>query len=191
LKSLRNKSAGPELQSQLLSIMQNFMDSADNYYKEKCYGFANKCTSMASLVGLQLRVPDTRMINLTDNEIVQLMIYRGNFDDTLILARAYKKNFITDWIGPLYQQVIVCSNFAYFDDYLNTFPPASEMFLEMSKKFKSDPKNTHFVPQFKQFLGYMTDQFLKYDICKDIGFEDLVNETLSACPGILYFKENK
>jgi hypothetical protein len=79
--------------------MQHFLDAADNYFKEKCYDQANKCLAMGALIGLQIQTPDTRFINLSDSEVVQLLTFRGSFKDSLIVANAYNKNEHTLWVA--------------------------------------------------------------------------------------------
>lgn len=53
---------------------------------------------MASLIALQIQNPDTRMINLSDSEVLRLMTFRGRFSDALIIGTAFNKTDITHWI---------------------------------------------------------------------------------------------
>ena len=99
LASLRGKSPNPVMASKLLEIMQHYLDAADRYYKDRCYNLSNKCLAMADLMALQLGVLDTRFINLNEMEVVQLMTFRGNFNDALTVARSYDKNTPSMWIG--------------------------------------------------------------------------------------------
>jgi hypothetical protein len=99
IKALKNKKPNSSLNSELLPAMQGYLDAADSYFKDRCYTHANNCLAMAALVGLQVQVPDTKMINLTDSEVLQLMTHRGLFQDTLTIATAYHKNEPSNWIG--------------------------------------------------------------------------------------------
>eukprot|EP01114_Cavostelium_apophysatum_P016147 TRINITY_DN4541_c0_g1_i2.p1 TRINITY_DN4541_c0_g1~~TRINITY_DN4541_c0_g1_i2.p1 ORF type:complete len:2374 (-),score=676.40 TRINITY_DN4541_c0_g1_i2:45-7166(-) len=187
VKALRNHKPGYDLNPRLLAVMQHFLDAADNYYKEKCYNLSNKCLNMASLIGLQAQVPDTRMINLTDAELNQLLNFRGNFEDALIIARAYGRTAITDWAGPIFQQVLVNNNFGYWKNFLTTFPPSAELFSDLHKRYKSEGKvSANVTATFKQLLNFMDDQFLKYEICKDLGFAEMESELLSE---LQYFRD--
>jgi len=37
---------------------------------------ASECVNLAALFALQIQIPDTKFINLTDGEVKQLMTYR-------------------------------------------------------------------------------------------------------------------
>jgi len=180
--------------------MQNFLDASDNYYKEKCFSKVNRCNNMANLIGLQIQLlldnTDTRVINLEPSEVVQLMTFRGNFHDSKTIADAYNKTDPEDWVGPLYHQVIVLSNFQYLEEYLKTVPLTEQFFLELLVKFKEDPHRVSRVPSFKLMIShYLSDQFLKYDIAKELNFEDVVNalQSTNSETGwlIQYFKKSK
>lgn len=99
LEAIRNKTINAESRNYLLDIMQNFLDAADNFSKEKCYVSANSCLAMGSLIALQIQSPDSKVINLQDDEVAQLMSFRGKFHDVFILATAYKRNLLSNWIG--------------------------------------------------------------------------------------------
>jgi len=132
------------------------------------------------------------MLNLNDSEVLQLMTYRGSFYDTLIIATAYKKNELANWVNPLYQQVVVLNNFKFLEDYLATFPYAPEMFIEMHCKFKLDNQKNAHSHTFQKFLGYLSDQYLKYDIARDIGFEDMASEIANSNAEFhLFRRQNK
>lgn len=45
------------------------------------------------------RMPDTKVINLSESELAQLMAYTGTFKDTLVIANAYGKKHRDHWIG--------------------------------------------------------------------------------------------
>lgn len=99
IKALKARKPGSDLNNDLLPIMQNFLDAADNYFKDKCNALAEKSLKTAALIGLQITIPETKMINLNDTEIQQLMSFRAKFYDALIIANAYKKNDPANWFG--------------------------------------------------------------------------------------------
>ena len=98
-----------------------------------------------------MRKPDIKILNLNENEIIHFMTYRPFFQDSFIVANAYNKNNLSNWIeyiiflfynlckkiflnSPIYCQVIIYGNFSFMDDYLSIFTASNELFVEIQKK---------------------------------------------------------
>jgi len=189
LAELKGKSPSAALTPQVLEIMQNYLDSADYYYKDKCFNSSSKCFAWAALCGLQAKIPDVRMINLSLVEVSEFLTYNGSFEDSLILATAYGKSAFENWIGPMYHQVIFCNNFAFLEDYLSHFSPNNELFAEMEHRFQADPEKSYHGVTFRKFLSYLDDQYFKLEIAQRLRFHDLVKDIEENTPGIIFFKE--
>lgn len=58
------------------------------------------------MLGLQARVPDTRMINLKLPEARQLHAHCASFKDATIIATAYDLNKLPEWVGYVNKRFI-------------------------------------------------------------------------------------
>ena len=185
LKHLKGKKPSLELNNDLLFIMQNLLDAADNYFKEKCYSLADKCLKMGALVELQIRIPDIKMINLTESEISNLLMNRNSFEEALIIANAYHKSDPEHWINPIYQQCIINGNYQFLAEYISTFPTTRDFYIEIASKFKADQQRSSRTVNFKKFLNQLDDYHLKYYIAKELNFIDVLEEMNKAAPEII------
>ena len=52
----------------------------------------------------------------------------------LIVADAYKRSMLVDWVNPLYKKVVVNGDFRYFNEYKTAFPLSSGIFQELANK---------------------------------------------------------
>eukprot|EP01121_Diplochlamys_sp_Union-15-3_P022198 TRINITY_DN9373_c0_g1_i1.p1 TRINITY_DN9373_c0_g1~~TRINITY_DN9373_c0_g1_i1.p1 ORF type:complete len:493 (-),score=50.49 TRINITY_DN9373_c0_g1_i1:9-1487(-) len=167
----------------LIEIMDNYLLAAENYTKERCYELASRCIFMVSLIELQFRIPETRILNLNEQQAKLLMHSRREFKDALIVANAYNLNNLNEWSKAVYQQVVCSGNFAFYEDLINDIPLESpkDLFEELVKKHKSEPSKN--LANFKKLLEKLPDIVSRYLIAEQLGFSDVCQQIL-AIPGI-------
>eukprot|EP01117_Protostelium_nocturnum_P006154 TRINITY_DN2217_c0_g3_i1.p1 TRINITY_DN2217_c0_g3~~TRINITY_DN2217_c0_g3_i1.p1 ORF type:complete len:1358 (-),score=501.49 TRINITY_DN2217_c0_g3_i1:43-3693(-) len=180
--SIRGKLNQAALQT-LSEVMQSFLDAANSYLKDKCFSYSNRCLAAAELVGLQISSPDTRLLNLTESEVAQLLGFKSSFKEALIIARAYQRMEPSDWTGIIWQQCVQ-NNFDFLEEYLCTFAPSDELFQEVSKKYRADPQRASHTKIFKKFLKYVNDKVLRYHIAMECDLDEVAQEIIQKVPSI-------
>lgn len=97
--------------------MDRFLDAADNYQKSRALNVAKDCYEQVELIALQLEKPNTIYLGLAKSQVQKLLTSTPDFQTSFVLARAYKMNNVSEWVDPLYNQVIEHGNFDYFTDF--------------------------------------------------------------------------
>jgi hypothetical protein len=143
------------------------------------------------LVALQLKVPEVRFINLTAAEASKLMTTRPSFDEALTIARAYDINRLSEWIAPVYQQTVVGGNFVYLQELLQNIPYDPTLYQELVKKFKADPQRSGHTASMKKLLGTIEDRFLRYDMARELGFNDIFQQLNTSAPEVASWKSER
>ena len=59
----------------------------------------------------------------------------------LIVANAYKRTTLADWVNPLYQLVVIKGNMRYLNDFTAVFPITNSIMNDLASKLV---KNAHF-----------------------------------------------
>lgn len=156
--------------STLLDVMYKLLDAAENYQKSEALRRAEECHHMAELVSLQVENPETQFVNLERNQVVQLITFVSSFDQAYILAKAYRLNDLTDWIAPVYHQVIENGNFEFLSSLSGIVPLPNPFFLEIVRKWKSATlkKKAH-LANLRTFLLFLDDHSLRTEILNSIG----------------------
>eukprot|EP01125_Pyxidicula_operculata_P005766 TRINITY_DN2013_c0_g1_i1.p1 TRINITY_DN2013_c0_g1~~TRINITY_DN2013_c0_g1_i1.p1 ORF type:complete len:2987 (-),score=636.60 TRINITY_DN2013_c0_g1_i1:70-9030(-) len=171
----------------LLEIMEKLIHAAAYYAKAECYSLENDCYNLVELISLQIENPDTLFVNLEKTHARQFMCYLGIFEHTLTLAKAYNLNELSEWVGPIYQQVIENGNFGFLCDYSGVMPLSPEFFQEIVRKWKSNTqlKKKQHITNMHSFLMFLDDHYLRYEIATSLGpgFSD-VTSSLQNLPGL-------
>lgn len=89
-----------EARQLLLSIFTLFLSRSPCPFLSLPNPFFSPFVSLqASLLGLQARIPDTRMLNLKPPEARQLLLSCSSLRDAHIVATAYGLNRLFEWVG--------------------------------------------------------------------------------------------
>ncbi|KAF2072543.1 hypothetical protein CYY_006140 [Polysphondylium violaceum] len=174
LESLSKLAPSFNLNKDLLVIMKDFLDAADNYSKERSQRTAQTCISMGSLMALQMRYPEPKIINLKQAEAKQAMLSRSNFKESLIIANAYDINAYSEWINTLFNQVIINGNFNYMNEYISFFSYSNTVFIDLVKRYKTDPKGGKSQNIKLLLLNIISDKSIRYELARELGFDDVM-----------------
>lgn len=171
----------------LLQAMDCFLEASLNYAQDKAYSLERRCLEMVALLQLQFEIPETRITNLKPDQAHLFMQHCSEFSYGLIVSNAYNLNSISDWIEPLYVQVIINGNFNWYEDFrANIYIDEEELFQKVVHRFKNDQQKANNASNFKIFLDYLDDQYLKYKFCKEVEFHD-VADNLKNIIGLEYY----
>ncbi|KYR02434.1 hypothetical protein DLAC_01274 [Tieghemostelium lacteum] len=161
---------------ELLEIMKELLDAADSYSKERSNRTAQQCISLGALLALQIKTPDQKLINLRPADAKLMFIGRTQFKESLIVANAYSLNNHSDWISALFQQVLVQGNFQFLHEYIQYFSQNNLVFIDLIKKYKSEPKLQKPQNVKSLILSVVTDKNLKLEFAKELQFEDILKD---------------
>ena len=99
----------------LLAIMRLFTEAAESFTKEDCCHAAHRCLAIVRLVALQVQTPQIRFIGLSPADLKRVFVQHPSFGDASVVAEAYEITQHTEWAAPIFQHVIMSSNFGYLE----------------------------------------------------------------------------
>ncbi|XP_019500417.1 PREDICTED: spatacsin [Hipposideros armiger] len=175
--SLRN---GHQLKQLLLKALTLMLDAAESYAKDSCMRQALHCHRLTKLLTLQIHFlntgQNTMLINLTRPRLMDCIMALPRFYQASIVAEAY--DFVPDWAEVLYQQVILKGDFNYLEEFKQQRLLRSNIFEEISKKYKQHQPTDTVVKNLKKLLTYCEDVYLYYKLAYEHKFCDVVNVLL-------------
>lgn len=104
IRRLGKHAPGFDKIADLLYIIQMLSEAATNLVEE-CPHRAAHCLSLARLVGLQTQLLDLPLLNLHVSQVPLLLLRHPNFKESLIIALAYGRAGLGEWVSPVFQQV--------------------------------------------------------------------------------------
>ncbi|XP_076983833.1 spatacsin isoform X2 [Tamandua tetradactyla] len=173
-ESLRD---GHQLKQLLLKALTLMLDAAESYAKDSCVRQALRCRRLTKLITLQIHFlnigQNTMLINLGHHRLMDCIIALPRFYQASIVAEAY--DFVPDWAEILYQQVILKGDFNYLEEFKQQRLLRSNIFEEISKKYKQHQPTDMVVKNLKKLLTYCEDVYLYYKLAYEHKFSDVVN----------------
>ncbi|XP_074145608.1 spatacsin [Sminthopsis crassicaudata] len=171
---------GPQLKQLLLKALTLMLDAAESYAKDSCVRQALHCHRLTKLITLQIHFlntgQNTMLINLNRQNLTDCIMALPRFYQASIVAEAY--DFVPDWAEILYQQVILKGDFNYLEEFKQQRLLKSNIFEEISKKFKQRQPTETVTKNMKRLLSYCEDVYLHYNLAYDHKFYDVVNKLL-------------
>ncbi|XP_055990031.1 spatacsin [Sorex fumeus] len=183
---------GPQLKQLLLKALTLMLDAAESYAKDSCVRQALHCHRLTKLITLQIHFlntgQNTMLINLGRHRLTECIMTLPRFYQASIVADAY--DFIPDWAEILYQQVILKGDFNYLEEFKQQRLLSSNIFEEISKKYKHQPATSDTVMKnLKKLLTYCEDVNLYYKLACENKFYDIVNMLLKDPQTGYYLKD--
>ncbi|KAJ5069053.1 spatacsin [Anaeramoeba ignava] len=164
---------------ELKEIGQALFNAGDAFETDGSLVLAQKCACFASLVGLQMRVPRLKVIQLENRpyEIRHLISFKiHNFFDCLIILEYYDLSNLDSWAGALFNQVVVNDSWVFLTNYFQVFHPDFYLFKKIADLFKNYKDQDAVYHNMHRFLDYLEDGNEQYEISKELGFEDVMDE---------------
>jgi len=90
----------------LLESMRYYIEAAEVYSSIDAGNKTHSACAQASLVSLQIRMPDILWLNLSETEARRLLVDQLRFQEALIVAEAYKLNQPSEWTPVLWNQML-------------------------------------------------------------------------------------
>lgn len=129
----------PESSEELLDTMRLFVEAADLYLTEEAGNSTSWCCAQASMISLQLRMPELMWLNLTETNARRLLVDQPRFAEALIVAEAYDLNQSTEWVPVLWNQMLQSSRIDQFlNDFVDILPLPATMLLELARFYRAE-----------------------------------------------------
>nr|XP_005999754.1 PREDICTED: spatacsin isoform X1 [Latimeria chalumnae] len=180
-----------DLKNSLTKVLTLLKDAAESYSKDSCVRQALRCVKLAKLVTLQLHLLNgnqyVRLINLSRQELMKHIISLPKFYQASVVAEAY--DFIPDWAEVLYKHVIIDGDFTYLEEFKQQGPLQTNLFEEISKKFKKYQGDTKARQNLKKLLKYCEDIYIYYKLAYEHEFFDVANLLLQDARTSCYLND--
>ena len=133
-----------------------------------------KCCAQASLISLQLRMPELNWLNLTETNARRQLVEQPRFQEALIVAEAYDLNQSAEWVPVLWNQMLQSARIdQYLTEFVAALPLPSSMLMELARFYRQEvsARGDHFeiskwltpggAPMEPRFLGKSMRSLLK------------------------------
>lgn len=107
-----------EQSEELLEMMRFYVEAAEVYSSIDAGNKARWSCTQASLVSLQIRMPDTMWLNRSETNARRALVEQCRFQEALIMAEAYNLNQSREWVLVLWNQML-CPDL--IDQFLTEF----------------------------------------------------------------------
>jgi hypothetical protein len=155
---------------EVLPIMSKLLDAARSLQDAKCWSLASSAMAMISLLGLQVQIPATRVLQLDEQEVQGMLASMDwGFRVSYVLANAYQLHGAGLWTKALHSQVIVQGNFDFMEEFLDmlVMPPLlfediHSLFIQTGQSSASQRKH------YRKFLSYLPDLNMRARLANEV-----------------------
>ncbi|KAL2630311.1 hypothetical protein R1flu_014997 [Riccia fluitans] len=122
-----------------LDTMRYFVEAAEVYAGIDAGNKTRWCCAQAQLISLQLRMPETQFLNLSDTNPRRLLVEQSRFQEALIVAEAYRLNESDEWIQVIWNQMAIPGSIDQFlNDFVASLPLTHTMLAELAKYYRAE-----------------------------------------------------
>ncbi|MCO5582953.1 hypothetical protein L7F22_036856 [Adiantum nelumboides] len=129
----------PELSDELLEMMRYNVEAAEVWASVDAGNKARWNCAQASLISLQLRIPELTWLNLNETNARRLFVEQSRFQEALVVAEAYNLNQPGEWAPVLWNQM---PNPGLVDQFLSEFvaalPLPPSMLMELARFYRAE-----------------------------------------------------
>ena len=142
---------------------------------------------MARLVSLQIQTPQIRFIGLSPTDLKKLFVTHPSFSDAYVVAEAYEITQLADWAAPIFQHVVLNSNFGYLERFRKVFPTTIAFYQELVSRFRAEAPQLQRQPHYASFqkiLELCSDKIFVYRLSKEFKMPELAEKITTQFPGV-------
>ncbi|KAL3688215.1 hypothetical protein R1sor_014524 [Riccia sorocarpa] len=122
-----------------LEMMRHFVEAAEVYSRIDAGNKTRWCCAQAQLISLQLRMPETQFLNLSDTNARRLLVEQSRFQESLIVAEAYRLNESDEWVQVIWNQMAMPGSIDQFlNDFVASLPLTHAMLAELAKYYRAE-----------------------------------------------------
>ncbi|KAL8160713.1 hypothetical protein V2J09_002250 [Rumex salicifolius] len=123
----------------LLESMRYYIEAAEVYSSIDAGNKTHTSCAQASLVSLQIRMPDLQWLKLPERNARSTLVNQSRFQEALIVAEAYNLNQPSEWVPVLWNQMPKPELLEQFvSEFVAVLPLQSSMLVELAKIYRSE-----------------------------------------------------
>lgn len=123
----------------LLESMCYYIEAAEVYSSIDAGNKTRTSCAQASLVSLQIRMPDLQWLNLPERNARSTLVNQSRFQEALIVAEAYNLNHPSEWVPVLWNQMSKPELLEQFvAEFVAVLPLQPPMLVELAKIYRSE-----------------------------------------------------
>ncbi|KAH6833706.1 spatacsin carboxy-terminus protein [Perilla frutescens var. hirtella] len=150
---------------ELLESMRYFIEAAEVHSSIDAGNKTRKACAQASLVSLQIRMPDTKWLDLSETNARRILVEQSRFQEALIVAEAYGLNQPSEWALVLWEQMLNPELTEQFvAEFVAVLPLQPSMLAELARFYRSEMQARGDQSQFSVWLtgGGLPADWAKY-----------------------------
>ncbi|GAB2283200.1 hypothetical protein Dimus_017727 [Dionaea muscipula] len=149
----------------LLESMRFYIEAAEVHSSIDAGNKTRAACAQASLVSLQIRMPDIQWLNLSETNGRRALVEQSQFQEALIVAEAYDLNQPSEWALVLWNQMLKPELVEKFvAEFVAVLPLQPSMLLELARFYRSEVAARGDQSQFSVWLtgGGLPAEWAKY-----------------------------
>ncbi|KAJ6918955.1 hypothetical protein NC651_013034 [Populus alba x Populus x berolinensis] len=149
----------------LLESMRYFIEAAEVHSSIDAGNKTRGACAHASLVSLQIRMPDCKWLNLSETNARRLLVEQSYFQEALIVAEAYGLNQPSEWALVLWNQMLKPELIEEFvAEFVAVLPLQPSMLVELARFYRAEVAARGDQSQFSVWLtgGGLPAEWAKY-----------------------------
>ncbi|KAI5588074.1 hypothetical protein BDE02_05G071700 [Populus trichocarpa] len=149
----------------LLESMRYFIEAAEVHSSIDAGNKTRGACAHASLVSLQIRMPDCQWLNLSETNARRLLVEQSYFQEALIVAEAYGLNQPSEWALVLWNQMLKPELIEEFvAEFVAVLPLQPSMLVELARFYRAEVAARGDQSQFSVWLtgGGLPAEWAKY-----------------------------
>lgn len=150
---------------ELLESMRYYIEAAEVHSSIDAGNKTRKACAQASLVSLQIRMPDTKWLDLSETNARRILVEQSRFQEALIVAEAYGLNQPSEWALVLWEQMLNPELTEQFvAEFVAVLPLQQSMLAELARFYRSEIQARGDQSQFSVWLtgGGLPADWAKY-----------------------------
>ncbi|GAV81705.1 hypothetical protein CFOL_v3_25159 [Cephalotus follicularis] len=149
----------------LLDSMRYFIEAAEVHSSIDAGNKTRRACAQASLVSLQIRMPDSKWLNLSETNARRALVEQSRFQEALIVAEAYGLNQPSEWALVLWNQMLNPELTEEFvAEFVAVLPLQPSMLVELARFYRAEVAARGDQSQFSVWLtgGGLPAEWAKY-----------------------------
>uniref|UniRef100_A0A1J3EY96 Spatacsin C-terminal domain-containing protein n=1 Tax=Noccaea caerulescens TaxID=107243 RepID=A0A1J3EY96_NOCCA len=149
----------------LLDSMRYYIEAAEVHTSIDAGNKARKACGQASLVSLQIRMPDSKWLCLSETNARRALVDQSRFQEALIVAEAYGLNQPSEWALVLWNLMLKPELAEEFvAEFVAVLPLQASMLLELARFYRAEMAARGDQSQFSVWLtgGGLPAEWAKY-----------------------------
>ena len=146
---------------EILESMRYFIEAVEVHSSIDAGNKTRKARAQASLVSLQIRMPDLQWLDLSETNARRALVEQSRFQEALIVAEAYDLNQPSEWALVLWNQMLKPK---LTEEFVAVLPLQSSMLAELARFYRAEVAARGDQSQFSMWLtgGGLPEEWAKY-----------------------------